>query len=207
MKHLFIKGRNGSDRTLILFHGTGGRETDLLEVATMVNGSANVLALRGAVDEKGQARYFKRLSSHQYDEESLKTEGDRIASEIKNLAAEYGLDLAKAIYLGYSNGANMAAYLLLNHDIPVAGGMLMHPAYRSERINNGILLQNSVLITAGARDMMATAGEAYELKKHLELKGAGVEVKLTDGGHEIVSEELMEGHVWYLKVEKMMDDL
>ncbi|WP_411842682.1 alpha/beta hydrolase [Salinicoccus sp. HZC-1] len=207
MKHLFIKGKNNSNRTLILFHGTGGRETDLLEVATMVNGSANVLALRGSVEEDGQARYFKRLSSHQYDEESLKEEGDRIASEIKHLAAEYDLDLAKAIYLGYSNGANMAAYLLLNHDIPVAGGMLMHPAYRSELINNGILLQNSVLITAGARDMMATAGEAYELKKHLELKGAAVEVKLTDGGHEIVSEELMEGHVWYLKVEKMMDDL
>lgn len=207
MEHLFIKGKNGSDRTLILFHGTGGRETDLLEVATMVNGSANVLALRGAVDENGQTRYFKRNSSHEYDQGSLKEEGDRTASKIEELASVYGLDLSKAVYIGYSNGANMAAYLMLNHEIPVAGGLFLHPAYRSELIRKDILLENSVLITAGARDMMATAGEAYELKKHLELKGASVEVKLTDGGHEIVSEELMEGHVWYLKVENMMDDL
>lgn len=207
MEHLFIKSKNGSDRTLILFHGTGGRETDLLEVATMVNGSANVLALRGAVDENGQARYFKRQSSHEYDQESLVEEGDKIAHEIKNLASEYDLDLTKTVYIGYSNGANMAAYLILNHEIPVAGGLLMHPAYRSELIEKGILLEKSVLITAGARDMTATAGEAYELKKHLELKGASVTVELTDGGHEIVSEELMEGHVWYLKVENMMDDL
>lgn len=207
MEHLFIKGKNDSDRTLILFHGTGGRETDLLEVATMVNGSANVLALRGAVEEEGRARYFKRLSSQEYDQESLEEEGGKVASAIRNLAAEYELDLAKAVYIGYSNGANMAAYLMLNHDIRVAGSLLMHPAYRSELIDENILLESRVLITAGARDMMATAGEAYELKKHLELKGAAVEVKLTDGGHEIVSEELMEGHVWYLKVESMMDDL
>lgn len=207
MEHLFIKSRNGSDRTLVLFHGTGGRETDLLEVATMVNASANVLALRGAVEENGQARYFRRLSPREYDQESLREEGMKTASLIRELASEYKLDMAKAVYIGYSNGANMAAHLLLNHDIPVAGAMLMHPAYRSGLIEGDILLQSSVLLTAGARDMTATAGEAYELKQSLELKGASVEVKLTDGGHEIVSEELMEGHVWYLKVDGMMDGL
>ncbi len=207
MEHLFIKGKDDSDRTLILFHGTGGRETDLLEVATMVNGSANVLAFRGAVDEDGRARYFKRFSPNEFDQESLRVEGGKIAAEIKDLASDYELDLAKTVYIGYSNGANMAAYLMLNHDIPVAGALLLHPAYRSELLDKSILLESDVLITAGARDMMATAGEAYELKKHLELRGASVEVKLTDGGHEIVSEELMEGHVWYLKVENMMDEL
>lgn len=207
MEHLFIKSRNQSDRTLILFHGTGGRETDLLEVAAMVNASANVLALRGAVEENGQTRYFKRLSPREYDQESLRGEGVKTATLIRELASEYELDMEKAVYIGYSNGANMAAHLLLNHNLPVAGAMLMHPAYRSELIEKEILLRSSVLLTAGARDMTATAGEAYELKQSLELKGASVEVKLTDGGHEIVSEELMEGHVWYLKVDGMMDDL
>ena len=207
MEHLFIKSRSGSDRTLILFHGTGGRETDLLEVAAMVNGSANILALRGAVEENGQARYFRRLSPREFDQESLRGEGMKTASLIRELSSLYGLDMTKAVYIGYSNGANMAAHLLLNYDLPVAGAMLMHPAYRSELIERDILLRSSVLLIAGARDMTATAGEAYELKQSLELKGASVEVKLTDGGHEIVSEELMEGHIWYLKVDGMMDDL
>lgn len=199
MKHLFIKAKNNKENTLILFHGSGGRETDLLEVAAMVDGSANILSLRGDVEDSGQVRFFKR-DGKGHDEESLKTEGEKVAATLRELAGEYDLDLSKAVYIGYSNGANMAAHMLLNHDIPVAGAMLMHGAYKSGQMGNVDLLGKKVLMTAGARDMVATAGEAYQLKQHLELKGASVDVKLTDGGHEIVSEELMEGHVWYLGV-------
>ncbi|MCG1009851.1 alpha/beta hydrolase [Salinicoccus sp. ID82-1] len=199
MEHLFIKAKNGKQNTLILFHGSGGRETDLLEVATMVDGSANILALRGDADDDGQVRFFKR-QGRGHDMESLNAEGEKISGLLEHLAHEYGLDLEKAIYIGYSNGANMAAHLVFNHRIPVAGAMLMHPAYKGEVPEKAELLGKKILLTAGARDMVATAGEAYQLKQKLELKGASVDVKLTDGGHEIVSEELMEGHVWYLKV-------
>lgn len=204
MKHLYIKGKDDSDRTLILFHAMGGRETDLLEVAAMVNGSADILSFRGDVEEDGHARFFKRVSVDEFDQGSLKREGDRLADEIITLSQEYGIDLEKAVYIGHSNGADMAAHLLLNHDVPVAGAILHHPAYRSEQIENILLLDKKVLLTAGARDMDATAGEAYELKKQLELRGASAEVELTDGGHEIISEELMEGRVWYLELD--LDD-
>ncbi|WP_031545342.1 alpha/beta hydrolase [Salinicoccus luteus] len=199
MKHLFIKAKNNKENTLILFHGSGGRETDLLEVAAMVDGSANILSLRGDVEDSGQVRFFKR-DGKGHDEESLKAEGEKVAATLRELAGEYDLDLSKAVYIGYSNGANMAAHMLLNHAIPVAGAMLMHGAYKSGQMGNVDLLGKKVLMTAGARDMVATAGEAYQLKQRLELRGASVDVKLTDGGHEIVSEELMEGHVWYLGV-------
>ena len=70
MKHLYIKSRTEEAKeTLILFHGTGGRETDLLDVATTVNSEANILSLRGDIDENGQTRFFKRLTPKQYDEE------------------------------------------------------------------------------------------------------------------------------------------
>ncbi|MFC3418894.1 alpha/beta hydrolase [Salinicoccus hispanicus] len=199
MKHLFIKAKKDKQNTLILFHGSGGRETDLLEVATMVDGSANILALRGDAEDGGQVRFFKR-QGRGHDEESLRAEGEKIVGLLDELAAEYGLDLEKAIYIGYSNGANMAAHLLFNHPVPVAGAMLMHPAYKGEVSRKADLLGKKILLTAGARDMVATAGEAYQLKQQLEQKGATADVKLTDGGHEIVSDELMEGHVWYLKV-------
>src|SRR5690625_2450268 len=129
MKHLYIKSRKeNSKETLILFHGTGGRESDLLEIAMTVNGEANVLSFRGVVDENGQPRFFKRLSARQYDEDSIKEEGDKLHAELMKLSAEYDFELSKAVLIGYSNGANIAAYLLLNYDLDVKGAMLMHSA-------------------------------------------------------------------------------
>ncbi|MHC0551699.1 alpha/beta hydrolase [Salinicoccus sp. CNSTN-B1] len=199
MEHLFIKAKNEKRNTLILFHGSGGRETDLLEIAAMVDGSANILAFRGNVDEAGRARFFARQGAG-YDEDSLKAEGTAIKRLMEDLAEEYGLDLNQATYVGYSHGADMASHLLMHHDLPVAGAMLMHPSYNGEQAAEIDLNGKKVLITAGARDVQTTAGDAYQLKRHLEQKGAEVSIKLTDGGHEIDSEELMEGHVWYLGV-------
>jgi phospholipase/carboxylesterase len=207
MKHLYIKSRKeNAKETLILFHGTGGRETDLLDVATTVNSEANILSLRGDVDENGQTRFFKRLTPKQYDEESLKEEGDKIYAELKKLSTEYNFELEKAVLIGYSNGANIGAYLLLNYDLNVKGAMLMHSAYRSDTIGKGMLFDTEVLLTAGAQDMVATAGEAYTLKNKLENKGAKVSIKLTDGAHEISPMELMEGHIWYMPIKKSIRD-
>lgn len=207
MKHLYIKSRKeNAKETLILFHGTGGRETDLLDVATTVNSEANILSLRGDVDENGQTRFFKRLTPKQYDEESLKEEGDKIYAELKKLSTEYNFELEKAVLIGYSNGANIGAYLLLNYDLNVKGAMLMHSAYRSDTIGKSMLFDTEVLLTAGAQDMVATAGEAYTLKNKLENKGAKVSIKLTDGAHEISPMELMEGHIWYMPIKKSIRD-
>lgn len=200
MKHLYIEGK--SDWTLILLHGMGGRETDLLEVATMVDNQANILAFRGNVVENNQTRFFKRLAHNKYDDASLEEEGQRLFDSIETCSQEYGIDLSKAIFIGYSNGANMAAYMLLNKPLNLAGAVLMHPAYHSELIGPVSLLDQSYLITAGARDMVALAGDAYKLKKHLELRGGAVTIKLNDGQHGIVSEELMEAHIWFMRVKK-----
>lgn len=200
MKHLYIKGK--SEWTLILLHGMGGRETDLLEVATMVDNQANILAFRGSIIENNQTRFFKRLAHNKYDDESLKIEGERLFDALQKCSEEYNINLSKSIFIGYSNGANMAAYMLLNHPLNLAGGVLMHPAYHSELIQPVSLLGQSFLITAGARDMTALAGDAYKLKKQLELKGGSVTIKLNDGQHAIVSEELMEAHIWFMRVKK-----
>ncbi len=200
MKHLYIEGK--SEWTLILLHGMGGRETDLLEVATMVDNQANILAFRGNVVENNQTRFFKRLAHNKYDDASLKEEGQRLFESIETCSKEYNFDLSKAIFIGYSNGANMAAYMSLNHPLNLAGAVLMHPAYHSELTESVSLLDQAYLITAGARDMVALAGEAYKLKKLLETRGGDVTLKLNDGQHAIVSEELMEAHIWFMHVKK-----
>lgn len=203
MKHLYIEGK--SEWTLILLHGMGGRETDLLEVATMVDSRANILAFRGNVIENNQTRFFKRLAHNMYDDASLKEEGQRLFDAIQKCSEEYDIDLSKAIFIGYSNGANMASYVLLNKPLDLAGAVLMHPAYHSELTEPVSLLNQSFLITAGARDMVALAGDAYQLKKLLEIRGGDVTVKLNDGQHAIVSEELMEAHIWFMRVKKQRE--
>lgn len=203
MKHLYIEGK--SEWTLILLHGMGGRETDLLEVATMVDSRANILAFRGNVIENNQTRFFKRLAHNKYDDASLKEGGQRLFDAIQKYSQEYDIDLSKAIFIGYSNGANMASYLLLNKPLDLAGAVLMHPAYHSELTEPVSLLNQSFLITAGARDMVALAGDAYQLKKLLEIRGGDVTVKLNDGQHAIVTEELMEAHIWFMRVKKQRE--
>lgn len=206
MEHLFIKGKNESPYTIILFHGTGGRETDLLDVAATVDANANVLSFRGNVEENGRTRFFKRLSPKEVDEDNLREEGRRMHDKLLECEKEYDFDLRRSILIGYSNGANMAAHLLLNYNLYVLGAILLHSGYRSEQVKKVDLTGTNVLLTAGARDMVTTAGEAYQLKKALELRGAVAEVKLTDGGHEIVPDELMEGHVWFLGLKREAED-
>lgn len=201
MKHLYIEGK--SEWTLILLHGMGGRETDLLEVATMVDSRANILAFRGDVIQNDQTRFFKRQSNNVYDDESLKYEGARLHEEIVSLSETHNIDLKKSIFIGFSNGANMASYIMLNIENDIAGAVLLHPAYHSTMMADVSLLDKRFLITSGARDMVALAGDAYQLKKHLELRGGTTEVKLNDGPHAIVSEELMEAHVWFMNFKKM----
>lgn len=204
MKHLFIEGE--SDWTLILLHGTGGRETDLLEFSTMVDRRANILAFRGNVIQDDQTRFFLRHAHNVYDDESLEQEGHLLHDALIKCSEIYDIDLKKSIFIGYSNGANMAAYYTLNIESDVAGAVFLHPAYHSSLMSDVSLLGKSYLITAGARDMVALAGDAYQLKKHLELRGGSTEVKLNDGPHAIMSEELMEAHVWFLNLKKSLED-
>lgn len=199
MKHLFIKGKNNSEETLILLHGTGGRETDLLDIAATVNSSANILAFRGDVLEGQQLRYFKRIHPKKYDEDSLKNEGQKLYDEIQNLFEMYDLDLNQAFIIGYSNGANIASHILLNYPLPIFGAFLMHPAYYSEQMRDIDLSHLNVLITAGARDFKTPAGDAFKVKQLFEERNANVHIELTDGGHEIHSDELMQGHVFYIQ--------
>lgn len=200
LKRIFIKGNEKRDITLILLHGTGGRETDLLHIAATVDLNANVLAYRGEVLEGEQTRFFERLNLRTFDEDSLKNESEKLFNQIVADSQEFGFDLTRTVLIGYSNGANIAAHMLLNHKTKFLGAMLMHPGYFSEQVSDVDLSHLNVLLTAGARDAMTTAGEAYKLKQLLEARGAKAEVKLTDGSHEIDPMEPMEGHVWLLGV-------
>lgn len=115
MKHIYQKGSNVEAPVLLLLHGTGGTETDLLPLAEMVSPGSSVLSVRGNVLENGMPRFFRRLSEGVFDEEDLILRTKELYDYLEWASQEYDFDKNKVVALGYSNGANIAASLMFHY--------------------------------------------------------------------------------------------
>src|SRR5699024_10548552 len=104
------------EKTLILFHGTGGTENDLLPLTRMIDADANVLSVRGNVSENGMNRYFRRLAEGVFDEEDLVARTKEMHDFLNEAAEKHDLDRTQFTAIGYSNGANIAASLIFHYD-------------------------------------------------------------------------------------------
>ena len=110
MQHVFIKG--SSDRTLLMLHGTGGTENDLLGLAKEIDPEANVLSVRGNVLENGRPRFFRRIADGVFDMEDLRFRTDELYNYVNEAASVYEFNRDNVIVVGYSNGANIAAAMM-----------------------------------------------------------------------------------------------
>src|SRR5699024_4622962 len=127
MKHIFKKGNDSSKPTLLLLHGTGGTEKDLLPLAEKIDQEAHVLSVRGNVLENGVPRFFRRLAEGVFDEEDLIFQTKELNGFLDKAAKENNFDRHNIIAIGYSNGANMAASLLFHYQNALRGAILHHP--------------------------------------------------------------------------------
>src|SRR5699024_10247221 len=109
MKHIYKLGENTDGPTLLLLHGTGGTEHDLLPLANRVDSNANILSVKGNVSENGMARFFRRLSEGVFDEDDLIFRTKELNAFLDQASHDYAFDRDKVIAVGYSNGANIAA--------------------------------------------------------------------------------------------------
>lgn len=176
--------------TLVLFHGTGGNENDLLELGKAVLPHANLLSPRGKVLENGMPRFFRRFAEGVFDEEDIRLRAQELASWIGLAAEKYGFDSKNIWALGYSNGANIAAALLLLHPKLLAGGVLMHPMVPLVPTESPDLKGKKILITAGKQDNISPAHETQRLSYLLESYGAENELFWHDYGHQLLQEEV-----------------
>ncbi|MGM0750584.1 MAG: alpha/beta hydrolase [Bacillota bacterium] len=196
MKHLFKQG-NKDLPTLLLLHGTGGDERDLLPLAEMIEPSASVLSVKGNVDENGMARFFARLREGVFDEEDLVFRTKELNDFIGESAENYGFDRQNIVALGYSNGANIAASLMYHHKNALKGGILFHAMVPRRNVRLPDLSDVSVFIGAGKRDPLIPLQETKELVKNLQGAGTQVEAFWTEGGHELRREEVDEAKRWF----------
>ncbi|WP_246941595.1 alpha/beta hydrolase [Bacillus pinisoli] len=195
MEHVFKKGT--SPQTILLLHGTGGNERDLLPLAEMIAPNASVLGVRGNIVENGMPRFFRRLAEGVFDEEDLIFRTKELNEEINGFAKTYGFDRDQVIAVGYSNGANIAASLLYHYKNALRGAILFHAMVPLRGINLPDLSEVPIFIGAGKRDPLIPAPETKELAEVLRAANAEVTEHWGEGGHELTREEVEQAREWY----------
>jgi phospholipase/carboxylesterase len=168
-------------RPLLLLHGTGGNEHDLLPLGRIVAPGAALLSPRGAVSENGMPRFFRRLAEGVFDEADLRRRTADLAAFVAAARARYGL--AAPLALGFSNGANIAAALLMLHPEVLAGAVLIRPMVPLAEPPAANLAGKPVLMLSGAMDPIVPAENAGRLARQLTAAGAAVEHRILPVGH------------------------
>lgn len=181
---------NGATKTLVLLHGTGGDEHDLLPLSKKLDLDVNILSLRGNVSENGMNRFFKRLSFGVFDEDNIRQEAEKLRMFISTYLDVHSMDSSDLLFLGYSNGANMIVSLALLHPQTVTTAALMHPMLPLQ-IEKSDLNQATFAVTYGKKDRMISPTETQTLITVLREKGGEVSVFSHSGGHEVTQDEIL----------------
>lgn len=198
--HKFEPANNGSDRTLLLLHGTGGDETDLLSVARAIDENAALISPRGKVLERGMPRFFRRLAEGVFDEEDLIARTHELADFVADAAKHYQRDPSKIIAVGFSNGANIAAALMLLRPEALRAGVLiraMVPLVPKERAD---LSGKSALILSGTADTIVPLDNAERLATLLRDAGADVTQKWIAASHGLTMEDVETARDWIASI-------
>jgi len=186
----------GSPITLLLLHGTGGSEGDLLHLGRDLSPDAGLLSPRGRVLENGMPRFFKRLAEGVFDIEDLTAQTHALAGFVGDAASRYGFPSSGVVAVGYSNGANIAGSTLILHPEVLAGAVLLRPMvpFMPDAVPG--LQGKPILILAGARDSLVPRDETERLLALLEGAGADVELKWADATHGITGDEVSAARRW-----------
>jgi phospholipase/carboxylesterase/glyoxalase family protein len=195
--HRFTPPVSPDAPTILALHGTGGDENDLIPLARMVSPDAAILSPRGNVLENGMPRFFRRLAEGVFDLEDLKARTADLAQFVGAAASRYKFDPARVVALGYSNGANIAASLLLSHPGVLAGGILLRAMVPFEPERVPALHGTSVLISAGRQDPMIPPASTSRLAALLKQAGADVTLSWYDAGHGLVPREMEQATRWF----------
>jgi phospholipase/carboxylesterase len=190
MKHLFYRGTDTSGTTLLLLHGTGGNENDLLPLAGRIAPDAAVLSVRGTVLEQGMPRFFRRLAEGIFDETDLIVRTQALNQFLDHAAETYDFDRNQVIAIGYSNGANIAASLLFHYPRALRGAILHHPMVPRRGIELPDLTGVPVFIAAGNNDPICDVNETKALQSLLKHANADVSLNWLNDGHRLTSEEV-----------------
>lgn len=196
MIHVFQQGTDVTQPTLVLFHGTGGNERDLLPLAELLAPGASVLGIRGNVLENGMPRFFRRLAEGIFDGEDLIFRTHEVKQFLDEAAAKYGFDPGNLVAVGYSNGANIAGSLLFHYGGIFRAAVLLHPMVPLRGLSIPSLEGVPVFIGAGTNDPIIPTPETKELEALLSGAGAEVTSHWGNQGHRLSAAEAEAARDW-----------
>jgi len=196
--HQFKAGSDASAPPLLLLHGTGGTEEDLLPLGQALSPGSALLSPRGNVNEHGAARFFARLAEGVFDPTEVAQRTHELADFIAAAAKQYGFDPGRLIAIGFSNGANIAATLLQLRPIVLAGAVLFRPMVVLDTpVPPHSLEGKRVLISSGTQDPIVAEDQPRRLAAHFRAGGAEVTLHSQPAGHSLAQSDLTAAKHWF----------
>jgi phospholipase/carboxylesterase len=194
LHHRFVPGTDPARPPLLLLHGTGGNEDDLLPLGRAVAPGAALLSPRGAVEENGMPRFFRRLAEGVFDEPDLRRRTAELAAFIEASRTQYGM--AAPVALGFSNGGNIAAALLLLYPGVLAGAVLLRATVPFRQVPAAAIPGTPVLLLSGVTDPLVSVDNAAALADQLAVAGAAVTHRTLPVGHGLSQLDVQAVSAW-----------
>jgi len=194
--HVFEAPSNPTTPTVLLLHGTGGDENDLLPLARMLSPTAGLLSPRGKILEHGMPRFFRRLAEGVFDLDDLKLRTHELGDFVTAAARHYGFDASQVVAVGFSNGANIAASLLLLRPGVLAGAVLFRAMIPLVPDQVPALAHTPVFLSGGRDDPLIPAEGTERLAALLREAGADVTLTWQSAGHQLTSSDVSQAREW-----------
>ncbi|QOZ31835.1 alpha/beta hydrolase [Bradyrhizobium sp. CCBAU 53421] len=195
----FEKASRADAPPLLLLHGTGGDENDLLQFGAMISPGSALLSPRGRVLEHGMPRFFRRLAEGVFDEQDVRKRALELGAFVEDARRRHGI--AAPVAVGFSNGANIAAALLLMKPEVLAGAVLLRAMVPLSDPPKARLDGKPVLILSGQSDPIVPPGNAARLSAMLADAGAKVTLRTLPSGHQLSQADVNLARDWIANVE------
>ncbi|MHA4895804.1 alpha/beta hydrolase [Pedobacter sp. PWIIR3] len=200
LKYIYKASGNPEANTLLLLHGTGGNEHDLISLGESFGDNLNLLSVRGNVSEHGMPRFFKRLGMGIFDEQDIAFRTDELLAFLQDTAIKEGFNAKKIVALGYSNGANIAGAMLVKHPNALAGAILFRPMQPFKELGSFTAANKvPVFMSNGSLDPTVDPSSTENYVKSLLTGGFNVEAINLTTGHNLVQQDIALALAWYGK--------
>jgi predicted esterase len=195
--HVFEPGSDPAAPPLLLLHGTGGNEHDLIRIGRAISPGSALLSPRGDVSEGGALRFFARLAEGVFDPKEISRRTHALADFVLAASTHYKIDPRRLLAIGFSNGANIAATLLLLRPETLGGGALFRPmVVLDESAAPGSLAGRRVLLCNGTMDPLVPAGDPARLAALLRAGGADVRLESIPASHALTPQDVATAQSW-----------
>jgi phospholipase/carboxylesterase len=195
-RHLYRPATGVTPYSLLLLHGTGGDEHDMVPLAEAILPGAGIISPRGQVNENGAPRFFRRFAEGVLDVEDWRERSEALADFVAGICAEHEISPKTLLAIGYSNGANIAQGLLLLRPEVLGGAILLRPMFITDDVPVKDLGGRPILLLGGSHDPIIPADNLPQVAQQLGKRGAHVTVKSVQASHGLLQDDIVLAREW-----------